>query len=312
MSEFKIEELEPEALNYLKATGALQKLPIERLEFMNRPAIDIYKEHDIDLYTEPLEISVCSQHNNGGFAIDKWWQSNIKQTFVIGEMAGSHGVKRPGGSALNAGQAGASRAAEYIANVYENKISTADDEPQVKNIIERIEKLFNSDSDLLPAKIISEIQRRMTTFGGHIRKLANAEKALAEAQELYAKIQAKGLKVKNADDYITAIQAEHLAFASIAYLKAVVELLKAGSGSRGSHLVLSDDGIGIHSDIKDPDTGKPLKFKPENIDLRNSIIRIKFNGNQFECQNVPVRAAPKDRKAFEPAWTDFREGKIYY
>jgi succinate dehydrogenase/fumarate reductase flavoprotein subunit len=312
MSEFKIEELEPEALNYLKAVGALQKLPIERLEHMNRPAIDIYKEHDIDLYTEPLEISVCSQHNNGGFAIDKWWQSNIKQTFVIGEMAGSHGIKRPGGSALNAGQVGASRAAEYIANVYGNEISNANDEPQIQNVIERIEKLFNSSSDIVPQKVIADIQHRMTAFGGHIRKHENAEKALAKAEELYAKIQTNGLKVKNANDYIPAVQAEHLAFASIAYLKAVVELLKAGSGSRGSHLVLSEDGIEIHPDVKDPDTGKPLKFKPENIDLRNSIIRIKFNGNQFECQNVPVRAAPKDRKAFEPAWTDFREGKIYY
>ena len=33
-------------------------------------------------------------------------------------MAGTHGVKRPGGSALNAGQVGGIRAAEYIANVY--------------------------------------------------------------------------------------------------------------------------------------------------------------------------------------------------
>ncbi|MFA5293239.1 MAG: FAD-binding protein [Phycisphaerae bacterium] len=314
MSEFKIEDLEPEALNYLKATGAMQKLPIERLEHMNTPAIDIYKEHDIDLYSEPLEISVCAQHNNGGFAINKWWESNIKRTFVIGEMAGSHGIKRPGGSALNAGQVGAARAAEYIANVYGDKISDDFvDELQIKNAIDRLSGLCNPNSDFIPQQVISRIQHQMTTFGGHIRKQKNAEKALIDAIELYERIRNNGLKINEPMDIIPAIQARHLAFSSIAYLKAIVELLRAGSGSRGSHLVSSDDGIGIHPDIKDPDTGKPLKFKPENKDLRNTIIRIQFNEDtgQFECKFVPVRHAPKDRKAFEPAWTDYREGKIY-
>ncbi|HBG26425.1 MAG: hypothetical protein A2Y10_10075 [Planctomycetes bacterium GWF2_41_51] len=313
MSEFKFENLEPEALNYLKAAGAMQKLPIERLEHMNRPAIDIYKEHDIDLYTEPLEISVCSQHNNGGFAINKWWESNIRQTFVIGEMAGSHGIKRPGGSALNAGQVGASRAAEYIANVYAENISKDEDDSQIEKSIEKITKLFNTNSDLNSQQVILQIQHRMTTFAGHIRKLENTQKALSDAIELHRKIQTIGFTIKNPKDYISAIQAEHLAFASTAYLKAIVELLKSGSGSRGSHLVLIDDGIEIHPDVKDPDTGKPLKFKPENKDLRNSMIRIQFNEStgQFECRSVPVRPAPKDTKAFEPAWTDYREGKIY-
>ena len=97
-------------------------------------------------------------------------------------------------------------------------------------------------------------------------------------------------------------------------MKAIIELLEAGSGSRGSHLVLSDDGLEIHPDIKDPDTGDTLKFKPENEELRKSIIRIIFDAdieNMFKCESVPVRMAPKDRKAFEPAWADYREGKIY-
>jgi len=314
MSEFKIDDLEPEALNYLKATGAMQKLPIERLDHMNTPAIDIYREHDIDLYSEPLEISVCSQHNNGGFAVNKWWESNVKRTFVIGEMAGSHGIKRPGGSALNAGQVGASRAAEYIANIYKNENSDDSiDESLIKQAIDRVSRLCNSISDLIPQQVISQIQHRMTAFGGHIRKLENAERALADAIELHKKIQNNGLKIDRPADVISAIQAEHLAFSSVAYLKAIVELLKAGSGSRGSHLVLSDDGIEIHPDVKDPDTGKPLKFKPENKDLRNSIIRIEFNESSggFECQNIPVRTAPNDRKAFEPAWMDYRENKIF-
>ena len=35
--------------------------------------------------------------------------------FAVGEAAASHGVYRPGGTALNAGQVGSTRAAQYIA-----------------------------------------------------------------------------------------------------------------------------------------------------------------------------------------------------
>ena len=94
MKPFAIEDLEEEGLTYLKKTGALQKTPIERLACMNQPAIDIYKEHGIDLWKEPLEIAVCAQHNNGGFAVNHWGESNIPRAFVVGEMAGTHGIKR--------------------------------------------------------------------------------------------------------------------------------------------------------------------------------------------------------------------------
>ncbi|GAG02358.1 unnamed protein product, partial [marine sediment metagenome] len=132
--------------------------------------------------------------------------------------------------------------------------------------------------------------------------------------ESYKKIQKQGFRLEGAKDIVTAIQAEHLALTSIAYLKAIVELLEQGSGSRGSHLVLAGDGVEIHSDIINKTTGKPLKFKPENQALRNSILRIRYDPQAtelFTCENIPVRQTPADSKAFEPAWRDFRQGKIY-
>ncbi|GAJ11184.1 unnamed protein product, partial [marine sediment metagenome] len=122
---------------YLKKTGAFQDTPIKRLFAMNPLAIEIYKENGIDLYSEPLEIAVCAQHNNGGFAVNKWWQSNIPRTFVIGEMAGTHGVKRPGGSALNTGQVGGLRAAEYIVNVYGCDLTDYSDKSGFRREIDR-------------------------------------------------------------------------------------------------------------------------------------------------------------------------------
>jgi succinate dehydrogenase/fumarate reductase flavoprotein subunit len=318
MDEFDIDDLEPEAKEYLQKAGALQKTPIERLAHMNTPAIEIYKENGIDLYSEPLEIAVCAQHNNGGFAVDKWWQSNIPQTFIIGEMAGTHGVKRPGGSALNAGQTGGLRAAEYLVNVYGCELPDYSDKlpeinKQLSDIVTGFEQYENS-SGLEPEEVLEEIRSRMTASGGHIRELNDAQKALKEAVELYKGIQQKGFNSKDAKVLITAIQAEHLALASVGYLKAVVELLEQGSGSRGSHLVLSEDGIEIHPDVIDKATGKPLKFKPENESLRSTILQVEYDEGSpdlFRCRNIKLRPAPTDRKAFEPAWQDYREGKIY-
>ena len=320
MKPFNLQDLEDEALDYLRQTGALQSKPIERLAQMNPLAIEIYSEHNIDLYSEPLEIAVCAQHNNGGFGVNKWWESNIPHTFIIGEMAGSHGVKRPGGSALNAGQTGGLRAAEYIANVYGSEVGNYSSkseliDQQLQASVKRLDKITASTGRDTPEQILKQIRVRMTASAGHIRQIDDARRALAEAVELYKKIETEGLKLSGqARDLVTAVQARHLALASVGYLKAVLALLEQGSGSRGSHLVLSDDGIRIHPDVLDKATGKPLKFKPENKDLRNLILRLKYDDSSsdfFRTENAELRPAPEDRKAFEPIWQDFREGKIY-
>jgi len=318
MKPFDIKDLEPEAYDYLAKAGAFQATPIQRLAHMNPLAIDIYKEHGIDLYKEPLEIAVCAQHNNGGFAINKWWESSLPHTFVIGEMAGSHGVKRPGGSALNAGQTGGLRAAEYIANVYGANVPTY--ARQEKEIDEQLTSLvaklsgWKKSSGAAAKAVVEEIQNRMTTSGGHIREMADTTKALKKAIALYEAIQKNGIKLAGLKSVVAAIQAEHLSLAGVGYLKAIVELLHQGSGSRGSHLVLAADGVEIHKDVINQATGKPLKFKPENVELRKSILRIEFDPKAkdlFTCATVSPRPVPTERKAFEPAWQDYREGKIY-
>ncbi len=112
--------LPAEAHEYLSRSGALFGTPIERLEKMNAGAIALYADHGIDLYAERLEIAVCAQHCNGGVAVDAHWQSAVKGLYAAGEAAGTFGVYRPGGSALNSTQVGALRVAEHIA-AQENK-----------------------------------------------------------------------------------------------------------------------------------------------------------------------------------------------
>jgi hypothetical protein len=55
-------------------------------------------------------------------------------------------------------------------------------------------------------------------------------------------------------------------------------------------------------------------FKPENPELRNKILRIQYDEaspDLFKCRAVAPRIVPIERKAFEPAWQDHREGRIY-
>ena len=107
--------LTTEAYQYLERSGALFGTPFERLMAMNPDAVTLYRAHGIDLATEKLEISVCAQHCNGGVTVDAHWQTEIKGLYCAGEAAGTFGVYRPGGSALNATQVGSLRAAEHIA-----------------------------------------------------------------------------------------------------------------------------------------------------------------------------------------------------
>jgi succinate dehydrogenase/fumarate reductase flavoprotein subunit len=319
MGAFDLEDLELEARMYLLYTGATQERPIDRLMKMNPLAIDIYTEHGIDLGKEPLEIAVCAQHNNGGFAVNKWWESNIPHTFVIGEMAGTHGIKRPGGSALNAGQTGGLRAAEYIANIYApgkraGGVKSKVLEEKLGGFVGEMEAMFIGGDGLAGDKVMGEIRRRMTASAGHIRRLEDAQAALGKAVELYRQIGQRGLAARSGQEALAAIRARHLALASIAYLKAIATLLEQGGGSRGSHLVLSEDGVEIHPSVIDQRTGQPLRFKKENMELRKEILQIEFDAEKddlFECRNVTPRAAGKPPVAFEPAWEDFREGRIY-
>jgi succinate dehydrogenase/fumarate reductase flavoprotein subunit len=318
MGPFNLDDLEPEAFEYLRDAGATQKAPIERLAHMNPLAVEIYRENGIDLHGEPLEIDVCAQHNNGGLAVNRWWESSIRRTFVIGEMAGTHGVKRPGGSALNAGQVGGLRAAEYIVHAYGCDVADYADEEkeidrQVGTLMDKLDR-WSRSSGPAPQDVIEQTRNRMTASAAHIREENDAGESLRQALELLKEIQDKGLAAPDAQSLVAAIQAEHLALTSVAYLKAIVELLIQGGCSRGSYLVVSEHGVPIHPDIVYKPTGRPLAFRPENPDLRNKILRIEYDETSpdlFKCSMVAPRPMPAGRKAFELAWWEHRMGKIY-
>lgn len=312
LDDFKFEDLEPEAYEYLRKSEALFGTPIERLEKMNPLAIKLYQEQNIDITKEPLEIAVCAQHNNGGLTGNIWWESNIEHFFPIGEVNGSHGVYRPGGAALNSGQVGGYRAAEFISAKYNNNplevnsfIKNSKD--KIDSLIEYCEKLSNSvdsHSDICDS-IRDEIQNRMTIYGSHIREIGSVKNALKEAYTLKNEIKNKS-KIKSKSELLKIFQNENLCLAHIAYLESIREYLEKGGGSRGSYLVMDPNGEIIYDKLS-----SYWKFKPENPDLRDKILTIKFENDQFSTEWVPVRPIPEDNFWYENVWRDYREKKIF-
>jgi len=317
--EFRLEDLPDEARTYLARNAATEALPIERLEHMNAPAIEIYAENGIDLRRQPLEIAVCAQHHNGGFGVDKWWQSNLPHTFVIGEMAGTHGVKRPGGSALNAGQVGGLRAAEYIANVYSADppdLAGRRDEivKALEGALESIEKVRGSASPTSPSAALAQIRERMTRCGAHLRSKRAVGRALEEAVAQYRRLESEGLKAESPEEVAQALQVTQQCLTHVAMLYAIGEMLDRGAGSRGSHCVLDEAGQEAHPRLIDPETNAPYRIKPEALALRDHILCVQYSPENrflFKCRDEKPRPIPRRDVPFESAWREFREGRIY-
>ncbi|MCL2641833.1 MAG: FAD-binding protein, partial [Phycisphaerales bacterium] len=313
---FKLEDLKPEALEYLQKSGALQATPIERLAHMNQPSIDLYTHNNpsVDLWKEPLEIGVCSQHCNGGFAVDNWWESTVPHLFVVGELAGTHGVKRPGGSALNSGQVGSMRAAQRIAHAYNQSPISADQfqaaaAPAVECFNKGLAAVKAQSADALDAATEKKIiQHRMSKYGGMVRSLEGVKAALAAAREQNQKMCSLGLKQKPAG-FMAAVETYELALAQVAYLESILAVLEKGGGSRGSHLVTDPNGNLPHPNLTDE-----WRFIPENMELRQTILGIVYNAttNTFTRTESAPNGPPTNLDDwFENTWAAYRKAEVF-
>jgi succinate dehydrogenase/fumarate reductase flavoprotein subunit len=314
LGEFSLDGIDPEARAYLEKSGALLATPIERLRKMNPPALEIFRSHGIDLAAGPLEIAVCAQHNNGGLKGGIWWESNVAHLFPVGEVNGTHGVVRPGGSALNSGQVGSLRAAQYIAarrggKPLAEREFLAAVEARVREKIGFARHMLAGDADASGAgeKARRELRERMSRHGAHIRdpKTINREAAKAWAQLARLK---KSLRVKSAADLADGFKTIDLCLTHAVYLEAIKEYLAQGGASRGSYLVLDPAGA-----PPCPGLGDGWNFslaEPESFVARK-IMEIALDGKgKVRTEWVDVRPIPPDEAWFETVWDDFRNDRI--
>ncbi|MCF7854589.1 MAG: FAD-binding protein [Candidatus Pacebacteria bacterium] len=315
MRTFAIHDLGEEARTYLERSGALHDTPYARLQHMNQQSIDLYAEQGIDL-REPLEVAVCAQHCNGGMRGNIWWETSVPHLFAIGELNGTHGV-RPGGSALNSGQVGAVRAAQYIANVYNS--SPCEPEAFAESVAKEVADqhreytayLSGSPKAIPLDTIRPEIQERMSRSGAFIRELKDVNGAVREARDLYRRILRYGIQCRDARLLARASEDKLMALTSIAFLDAIRYYIEHEGGSRGGYMILDEEG-----DLTvDSKRGSELRHRAENVTKRAEILDISQRSDEpgeFDITPIPVRPLPEDESWYETAWAAWNEGRIYH
>lgn len=320
-------QLGGEAYGYLGNSDALFGMPIDRLKKMNQPAIDLYLDNGIDITREYLEIAVCSQHNNGGLAGNCWWESNIRHFFPVGEVNGSFGVYRPGGSALNSTQAGSLRAAQYISANYRQQPHGLDSFAgtvfsQVLALIETADIMLNisksgTQQETTPNgeqsstglyELVSRLRARMTRAGAHIRNADNVEIALKECSEdlTYFNSSLEGL---GANDLPDAFRARDMLITQFVYLSAIREYIKKGGKSRGSYLIKDVSGR-----LPTQSLPEEFRYSIDDSGLMKQVCEISLEkkGGIFCCRTEwkPVRSIPEEENWFENVWNEYMKGGI--
>lgn len=318
--------LDPQAYRYLERAGVLAlgpSTPVQRLQHMNRPSYDFYLERNpgVDLATEMLEIAVCAQHNNGGLAVDQWWQSNLEGFFPVGEAAGAHGVYRPGGAALNSGQVGATRAAQYIAarrtqapigdDVYEQAAV-----PVVAAAFELLDAATgraagapDSTDDLL--RRCTEL---MSSHAGMVRSPESIQAALAQVRgwlDQYADTVVVDATSRRSVDRLFLIR--DILACQYVYLSAMAQYLARGGCSRGSVLYSDPEGS-LPCGPDGAELGLPERFRFRLEEgLTDLIQEACWDGRQEPSLTWrPVRPIPADDDFFENVWRRYRADQNTY
>lgn len=281
------ERLSDEAHTYLKNAGACFGTPIERLAKMNAPAVALYAEKGVDLTKDRLEIALCAQHNNGGIAVDADWQSDIKGLFAVGECAGTHGVTRPGGSALNAGQVGALRAAQYISRLPKVPIDGGQFIELATAAIEKNQafcRLGTPEGDVAE-NLLHRTQEEMSDCAAAIRNV-NKMQAMKEA----VKKQISDLPVLRESTPLARYRLRDALTVQSATLTAMLDYADTVSISRGSALY---EGFEASAN--------------GTIPAGDRIQQVRMENGAFRVTWRSVRPIPEADTCFESMWRDYRE-----
>lgn len=303
-SEIDFSQLTDEARTYLERAGATFGTPYDRMVHMNQPAVDFYRNKGIDLENQMLEIALCAQHNNGGLSTDAWWQTNVEGFFAAGEVSGSHGIYRPGGTALNAGQVGAVRAAQYIAR------NRQGDSESTKEFLKVVEKEVEETIRLGESCITTEdniddmwkhTTKRMSQAGAAIRTEESIEKITKEVLTEINQFSAL-IKVKEEKQLRKVYRLFDILTSQYVYLSAMTDYVKHGGKSRGSALYSDKSGK------------KPYDFLPDIFNFtiddgskNNQIQEVLYQNKECICTWRQVRPLPMEDNFFETVWREYRE-----
>lgn len=303
---FSPDSLDEESKEYLSRAGAAADQPWQRLMKMNEPAYDFYLKNGIDLSKQPLEIRLCAQHHNGGLLVDENWQSNIRGLYPIGEVSGTHGVYRPGGSALNSGQVGALRATGHI-------VRSINQSPPKAAIRTDLLKQIRHLPTGIPGKVKKQqIQasfcsaaQMMSRIAGPVRDIGQLMPFSERLETLWQESQ-EWLVLADPESLPLAFRYRELLLVQRFLAEAMTDYVKRGGSSRGSALYLCQNG-------RLPEKNLPDIFKSrlDGHTFTSSVQEARLEkpgqaGSRICINFRPVRPIPQPDESFEQVWRTFR------
>ncbi|MCH2174683.1 MAG: FAD-binding protein [Lentisphaeria bacterium] len=311
--EFSLERLDEDVRTYLENNEALQEMPIDRLLQMNPLSIELYKMHNHDLNVEPLPFDVNNQHMNGGIDVDIWSQSSLDSCYAVGEVAGTHGVTRPGGAALNAGQVFGMRCAKHIANSGPKAPNLTEIESvksQVLLVIANIRDSLKSKSALNLPFLSENVQSRMSDKAGFICHADEIQQALQEAKDLNKTISTEGISISEHREIARLFQWRQTAISSEAVLTALNHYADQGGGSRGARAICSSNGTTAPATRLGP--LEEFRFIEEKDDDKSKKIVLTYQDGDFSIKEKQIRKMESPSTIFfEKNWANYLTDRIY-
>ena len=302
---FDFHLLSEEAYTYLEKAGALFGKPIDRLMHMNRPAYEFFLNHGIDLTKDRIEVAICSQHNNGGLAVDEWWQTNVHGLFSVGEAAASHGVCRPGGSALNGGQAGSERAARYIAKQpprhFDMPSVIEQCKEQILVVVMLPQKVMGESSNL--RQQYDQSTREMSQGAASVREKNRIEKLYEETCEKYRSFE-KQVSIASVQEYPLLFRYRDVLISQMMYLFAMKDYMQKGGKSRGSAMYC--DPAGQLPQAKLPDS---FRFSLDQRAMAGFVQEMEWNEGTIRAFWRKVHPISRHDLFFENVWREFRQNE---
>jgi succinate dehydrogenase/fumarate reductase flavoprotein subunit len=314
-SPFDLGRLDADARAYLENNGALQALPIDRLRAMNPLAIELYRQYHKDLATQPLAFNVNHQHMNGGIDVDLWGRSSLDGCYAVGETAGTHGVTRPGGAALNAGQVFGQRCAAHISarlrRETERQADCAGLVPELRGALAWLQRNIGNEAGIDLDALASEVQGRMSDCAGFVCRAEAVAPALAAARALNDRIDRAGVRIADPKDLSVGVPRVQTALLSEAVLAALDFYIGRGGGSRGARMLCARHGTRVPETRSGALEDHRFLAEDETHRARKILVRRAPDG-RLQISERAVRPIEDTGKIyFEKSWGAYLTGAIY-
>lgn len=216
---------------------------------------------------------------------------------------------RPGGTALNSGQVGSTRAAQFISAKRKGEPADIDTFKDVafapiSDAIAMGEAVLSDDDTV--EKIWQNSAKRMSRFGAAIRSIEDIRKVTEEIKEELANF-GSIVKTASANKLHKVYRLYDILICQYVYLNAMVDYVEKGGKSRGSALYTDKNGYLPYDNLPDM-----FKYTLDDGSRSDMVQEVIYKNGRCEFMWRKVREIPVEDDFFENVWRSYREnGNIY-